>query len=542
VFTIRGKLLIYALEIVAAAILLLSMPPWDWWVQVGLASVAVLAVALAALLGRSIASAIDGLVVSTRRIGEGNYDDPVLVRSSDEVGTLGLEIDRMRVQLGEKVRQLQDLARELERKVAQRTDALRRANERLSLIHQVANAVNSSLDFPRIFEAVVEGTRRLVDFEQASIARITDPQTATVFAISGGPETLREGRKIPLPASRFSDVLERRQPAVFDVPVDCVQEDTLSMSAIRREIVLPLVVGDQVIGTFNLGSRRTDAFSHGEIEVLSQIAAELGVALLQAGAYEREHEAAQKLKELSDLKSDFVSKVSHELRTPLTSIMGAADNLLDGIAGPVDERPRSYLGRIKENADRLLRLINELLDLSRIEAGKEEIHLSGFRLDSLIGETLETLKPLAEEHSVTLAAPQAPPLVIRADRDKISRVLINLVDNGIKFTPAGGRVEIRASGEGKWVKLAVSDSGVGIPTLELDRIFDKFHQVKHARGGSRPGSGLGLPISRQLIEMHGGSLTAQSAQGKGSTFTVVLPVSAEIRRSAEAGRETWHAS
>jgi signal transduction histidine kinase len=542
VFTIRGKLLIYALEIVAAAILLLSMPPWDWWVQVGLASVAVLAVALAALLGRSIASAIDGLVVSTRRIGEGNYDDPVLVRSSDEVGTLGLEIDRMRVQLGEKVRQLQDLARELERKVAERTDALRRANERLSLIHQVANAVNSSLDFPRIFEAVVEGTRRLVDFEQASIARITDPQTATVFAISGGPETLREGRKIPLPASRFSDVLERRQPAVFDVPVDCVQEDTLSMSAIRREIVLPLVVGDQVIGTFNLGSRRTDAFSHGEIEVLSQIAAELGVALLQAEAYEREHEAAQKLKELSDLKSDFVSKVSHELRTPLTSIMGAADNLLDGIAGPVDERPRSYLGRIKENADRLLRLINELLDLSRIEAGKEEIRLSGFRLDSLIGETLETLKPLAEEHRVTLAAPQAPPLVIRADRDKISRVLINLVDNGIKFTPAGGRVEIRASGEGQWVKLAVSDSGVGIPTLELDRIFDKFHQVKHARGGSRPGSGLGLPISRQLIEMHGGSLTAQSAQGKGSTFTVVLPVSAEIRRSAEAGRETWHAS
>jgi len=187
-------------------------------------------------------------------------------------------------------------------------------------------------------------------------------------------------------------------------------------------------------------------------------------------------------------------------------------------------------------------LINELLDLSRIEAGKEEIRLSGFRLDSLIGETLETLKPLAEEHRVTLAAPQAPPLVIRADRDKISRVLINLVDNGIKFTPAGGRVEIRASGEGQWVKLAVSDSGVGIPTLELDRIFDKFHQVKHARGGSRPGSGLGLPISRQLIEMHGGSLTAQSAQGKGSTFTVVLPVSAEIRRSAEAGRETWHAS
>ncbi|HSD11449.1 MAG TPA: GAF domain-containing protein, partial [Candidatus Binatia bacterium] len=317
-FTIRGKLLIYALEIVAAASLLLSMPPREWWAQVGLASLAILAAALAAVLGRSIAIGIERLVAATRRIGDGDYDHPVDVRTSDELGMLGREIDHMRVLLSDKVRQLEDLARELERKVAQRTEALRAANDRLSLIHQVANAVNSSLDFQKIFEAVVEGTRRLVDFEQASIARITDPRTATVFAISGSPSTLQEGKKIALPASRFSDVLEHRKPAVFDVPLDRVTADTLSMSAIRREIVLPLVGGDQVIGTFNLGSRRTGAFSPAETEVLQQIAAELGVALAQAEAYERERQAAQKLKELSDLKSEFVSKVSHELRTPLT--------------------------------------------------------------------------------------------------------------------------------------------------------------------------------------------------------------------------------
>jgi signal transduction histidine kinase/HAMP domain-containing protein len=542
VFTIRGKLLIFALEIVAAAILLMSMPPWEWWAQAGLASLAILAVVLAAMLGRSIAIGIERLVAATRRIGDGDYDHPVYVETSDELGTLGHEIDHMRVLLSDKVRQLEELARELERKVAQRTEALRAANDRLSLVHQVANAVNSSLDFQRIFEAVVEGTRRLVDFEQASIARITDPQTATVFAISGDPNTLQQGKKIALPASRFSEVVERRRPAVFDVPSGRVTADTLSMSAIRREVVLPLVVGDQVIGTFNLGSRRRAAFSAAEIEVLSQIAAELGVALAQAEAYERQHEAAQKLKELSDLKSEFVSKVSHELRTPLTSIMGAADNLLDGIAGPVGERPRAYLTRIKENSDRLLRLINELLDLARIEAGKEEIHASRFRLDTLIEETLDTLKPLAAERGVALAAPTPPPLVIRADRDKISRVLINLVQNGIKFTPSGGRVEVAASDEGTWAKLAVSDSGAGIPQNELERIFDKFHQVKRPRVPGGPGTGLGLPISRQLVEMHGGRLTVESTQGKGSTFTVVLPMSAERDRPSEAGRETWHVS
>ena len=542
VFTIRGKLIIYALEIVAAAVLLTSMPPWEWWAQAGLASLAAVGVTLAALLGSSIAIAIEGLVTATRQIGAGDYDHPVYVGTSDELGALGREIDHMRVTLREKVRQLEDLARDLEQKVAERTEALRAANDRLSLIQKVANAVNSSLDFQKIFEAVVEGTRQLVDFEQASIARITDPQTATVFAISGTPSALQEGRKISLPSSRFSDVLERRQPAVFDVPLGRVTTDTLSMSAIRREIVLPLVVGDQVIGTFNLGSRRRDAFAAGEIEVLSQIAAELGVALAQAEAYEREHQAAQKLKELSDLKSEFVSKVSHELRTPLTSIMGAADNLLDDIAGPIAERPRLYLVRIKENGDRLLRLINELLDLARIEAGREEIRAIRFRLDTLIQETLDTLKPLAAERGVALDAPTPSPLVIHADRDKISRVLINLVQNGIKFTPSGGRVAVAASEEGASVKLTVSDNGPGIPPGELGRIFDKFHQVRRPRGPGGPGSGLGLPISRQLVEMHGGRLTVESVQGKGSTFTVVLPASEDHGEPSVAERQTWHAS
>ncbi len=544
-FTIRGKLLLYALEIVAAATLLMSMPAWERWVQVGFASLAVIAVVFAALLGRSIASAVERLVSATRRIGEGDYDDPVPVRTSDELGALGREIDRMRVQLREKVRQLEELNRDLERKVEERTDALREANERLSLIHEVTNAVNSSLDFQQIFAAVVAGTRRLIDFDQASITRILDSQTATVFAISGNPEG-PQGKKIPLAASRVADVVTRRTPTVYDVPlgrVERVEEDTLSLSAIRREVVLPLVVGDQVIGTFNLGSRRKDAFSAPEITVLAQIAAELGVALLQAEAYEREHEAALKLKELSDLKSEFVSKVSHELRTPLTSIMGAADNLLDGITGPIDERPRAYLQRIKENGDRLLRLINELLDLSRIEAGKEEVQATRFALDAMIRETLETLKPLAAQHHVRLAAVEPPPLVIRADRDKVSRVLINLLHNGIQFTPAGGQVEVRVLDQKTAVKLIVRDSGVGIPAIELERIFDKFHQVRGARS-RRAGSGLGLAISRQLVEMHGGRLTAESTPGQGSTFTIELPAEPPpaAAKATGAASETWPAS
>jgi signal transduction histidine kinase len=197
---------------------------------------------------------------------------------------------------------------------------------------------------------------------------------------------------------------------------------------------------------------------------------------------------------------------------------------------------------VKENGDRLLRLINDLLDLSRIEAGKEEIRATRFRLDTLIHETLEALRPVAEENGVTIAAPGPPSVVIRADRDKISRVIMNLVHNAIKFTPRGGQVQVAASGEGEgeWVTLAVRDSGPGIPAGEVDRIFDKFHQVKRNRGRGGAGSGLGLPISRQLVEMHGGRLTVESALGQGSTFTVVLPLSAQAERGGEG--ESWRAS
>jgi signal transduction histidine kinase len=486
---------------------------------------------------------VDALVVATRRIGEGDYDDPVPVQTTDEIGALAGEIDRMRLQLREKVRQLEELNRDLEHKVKERTDELRLANERLSLIHEITNAVNSSLDFQRIFAAVVEGTRQLVDFDQASITRLTDAGSALVFAIPGVGSSTREASPISVPNSRLSEVFEHRRPAVFDVPFEPT-EDTLKMSAIRREIVLPLVVGDEVIGTFNLGSRRRDAFPPAEVQVLTQIAGELGVALLQAEAYERERQAAQQLKELSDLKSEFVSKVSHELRTPLTSIIGAADNLLDGIAGTLDEQPRSYLVRVKENGERLLRLINELLDLSRIEAGKEEIRLTRFRLDTLIRETLETLAPLAAERGVRLATRGSTELTIHADRDKISRVLVNLLHNGIKFTRSGGHVEVAVSAEMDWVRIDVEDSGIGIPAAEIDRVFDRFHQVKRLRGRTRPGSGLGLPISRQLIELHGGRLTAESVPGRGSTFHVLLPLvaSAAAARAIQSSHKLWHAS
>ena len=524
-FSIRGKLIIYALEIIAAVTLLLTIPPWEWWARAGLLALSAFALVLAVLMGRSIATGVEALTRATRRIGQGDYETPVPVETTDEIGQLAAEIERMRTLLREKVRLLEELGRTLERKVEERTAQLRDANDRLALIHEITNTVNSSLDFHTIFDSVVSGTRRLVDFDQASVARIVEQDQAIVFAISDGHPELTEGRKIPLPGSRIETVLRSRRPAVFDRPRPESAEDTLLMVSIVREIVIPLTVGDQVIGTFNLGSHRPDAFSATERTVLEQIAGELGVALLRAEAYERERLAAGQLKELSDLKSEFVSKVSHELRTPLTSILGFVDNLLDGITGPLPGKPRAYLERIRDNGQRLLHLINDLLDLSRIEAGEEELQPSVVELDTLISDAAETVRPLADAQQVELRTGAASRLTVVADRDKIARVLLNLLQNGIKFTEAGGFVEVCAHLDGDgFVAIDVRDTGTGIAPEELGRIFDRFHQTRRPGARKSPGTGLGLSISRELARLHGGDLVAESAPGAGSTFRVRLPL------------------
>jgi signal transduction histidine kinase/HAMP domain-containing protein len=512
--SIRGKLLIFALEIVLAVLLLFSILPWEAdWARVGLGLLAILAVAFAVSMGRAIASALDRLVAATRRIGRGDYEKTISLQRSDEIGALAVEIDKMRVELREKVRQLEALSAGLERRVEERTAELTLAHDRLRVLHDVTNAVNASVDLGPIFDAVVEGTRRLVEFEGASIARIQESAATTLFVSGRAPKELGEP-----PLAR---ILAEGRPVTFPGAEDL------------RALVLPLSVGQTVIGAWSLVSRRADAFGATELALLEPIASDLAVAFLRAEAFEREREAARSLKELSDLKSDFVSRVSHELRTPLTSILGALENLQDGIAGPLDAKALEYVGRMRDNGRRLLGLITSLLDLARIESGEEELRLERCELAQIVTEVLATLRPQADAHGVTLASEVAPDLVVVADRDKIARVVLNLVDNAIKFSDSGRRVDVRAFRDRLGaVEMRVIDGGAGIPAAEIDRIFDKFHRVRSHGRLRTPGSGLGLPICRELVTMHGGTLRAESTPGAGSTFIVTFPATAAARGAA----------
>ena len=244
----------------------------------------------------------------------------------------------------------------------------------------------------------------------------------------------------------------------------------------------------------------------------------------------------QRLKELDKMKSAFVSNVSHELRTPLTAIKASADNMLDRLIGDLNGKQVGYLTRIKSNSDRLARLINDLLDLSTIEAGKIDLRPTKLSLVTLVKEAAESLRPVAVEKLINLTVMSADPGVIAwADRDKVIQVLMNLIGNALKFTPAGGKVTIAVTkNSAAWMQISVTDTGPGIPAEEVNKVFGRFYQIGQAGTQKTQGTGLGLAISKALVEMHGGKIWVESAAGKGSTFSFTLPAEQPFQRESPA--------
>jgi len=245
---------------------------------------------------------------------------------------------------------------------------------------------------------------------------------------------------------------------------------------------------------------------------------------------DRTHELAlanERLKELDRMKSDFVSNVSHELRTPLTAIKGAVDLILREVAGPLTEKQVHYLTRVRSNTQHLAGLINDLLDLAKIESGKIEFRSSRVSLSGLVHEVAEALRPVAAEKVIALETTiREPSILVWADRDKINQVLTNLIGNAIKFTPVQGRITVSASRNGgESVQVSVSDTGPGVPPDEKEKIFAKFYQIAEVNGENSKGTGLGLAIAKALVELHGGKIWVESEPGRGSTFSFTLPVS-----------------
>ena len=264
---------------------------------------------------------------------------------------------------------------------------------------------------------------------------------------------------------------------------------------------------------------------------------QVGVALQNARLYVEQAATLTQLRELDRLKSSFLANMSHELRTPLNSILGFTDVIMEGLDGPLTDHMDADLRLIQKNGQHLLHLINDVLDMAKIEAGRMNLNPESFKAAEVMEEVTSITSTLASEKNLSLFIDEHADrdVKIYADRTRLRQVMINLVNNSIKFTDKGQVVLKVAPMDGARILISVKDTGLGIPPEKLEAIFQEFTQVDSSTTRKTGGTGLGLPISRRLVEMHGGRLWADSTgiPGEGSTFFVELPVEARITEVVE---------
>lgn len=328
-----------------------------------------------------------------------------------------------------------------------------------------------------------------------------------------------------------SDVLE---PAINKEWVDNFQK-TLG---IKTSIVFPIIAKEKILGSliFSL-SKEKESMSNEEWSILDSFAGAVGIALDNALLFksltdttERLREANERLKELDKLKDEFVSFASHELRTPMTVIKSYIWSLLNAQMGELSEKQKLYLGRTYTSTERLIKLVNDMLNISRIESGRLTIEPSSIDMDKLIDEVVVEMQQRALDLGIILIYENpSGPLMVMADQSRIKEVLINLIGNSLKFTPKGGTILIagRNNGQG-FILTSVKDSGLGISSEDMTKLFQKFNMVgnSHFTKNKGQGTGLGLYLSKSLVELHGGKIWVESeGEGKGSTFSFTLPLS-----------------
>jgi signal transduction histidine kinase len=288
-------------------------------------------------------------------------------------------------------------------------------------------------------------------------------------------------------------------------------------------LAVPLVREDHLLGALAVHRTTPGAFAAETIDLLRTFATQSALAIQNAQLFREIDAKSRQLEVASRHKSEFLANMSHELRTPLNAIIGFSEVLAERMFGEINDKQAEYLADILESGRHLLSLINDILDLSKIEAGRMELERTDFDLPTAIENTLILVRERAQRHAIRLDRDLDARLgTIRADERKLKQVLLNLLSNALKFTPEGGRIDVRARLRDGLVEIGVTDTGVGIAPEDQATVFEEFRQVG-AAAKKIEGTGLGLAISRRIIELHGGTIRVDSVPGSGSTFTITLP-------------------
>jgi signal transduction histidine kinase len=470
-------------------------------------------------------------------IAGGSRHSPIDVSGSDEVAEMGRVVEIFRKNTLERDELLAEKAKaadRLEQEVKQRTAELAQSVEELRALGDVSQAVNSTIDLETVLSTIVAKAVQLSGTEAGTIYVFDEPsQEFRLRASYGMGDDLIaavKGQHIRMGETVVSRaVLQRRPVQIPDVQHDPSSPvlDVILRAGFRGHLTVPLLGADRIVGALVVRRKEPGEFPQSTVDLLQTFGAQSVLAIQNARLFHEIEDKSRQLAEASKHKSQFLANMSHELRTPLNAILGYTELILDSVYGEMPEKARGVLDRVQRNGRHLLGLINDVLDLSKIEAGQLTLSLSDYSLKSVIQTVFSAVEPLAREKQIALKIDVAPQLPQgRGDERRLTQVLLNLVGNAIKFTDIG-EVSIEGSAADGSFNVAVRDSGPGISPADQAKLFQEFQQADNSITRRKGGTGLGLAISRQIIEMHGGRIWVESSPGHGSTFAFTLPVTVE---------------
>jgi signal transduction histidine kinase len=477
-------------------------------------------------------------------IAHGDLDTFVDKSSSNEIGVLAQHLDAMRLsikrlfgEVSENKEKLEEYSQTLEQKVQVRTQELARSVEELKALSEVSQAVNSTLDLETVLSSIVRHAAKLSKADAGTIYEFDEEEQVFVPRINYGVseefiEALRKSGLHVGDKTVIGQAAEKRGPdqvpdleKVPDYPLPYIRE-----ADFRALLAVPLLRKDRLIGGLVVRRRTAGEFPQPVVELLQTFAAQSVLAIHNARLFHELEEKGRELEIANKHKSEFLANMSHELRTPLNAILGYTELIVDNIYGDVPNKIREVLERLEKNGRHLLSLINDVLDLSKIEAGQLKLSLNEYSMGEVAQSVFSSVESLAAEKKIAMNSVLPPDLPVgKGDEQRISQVLLNLLGNAIKFTDKG-EVGLEVTVSNNAFLVSVSDTGPGLSETDQIKIFEEFHQADGSSTREKGGTGLGLSISKRIVEMHGGRIWVESALGKGSTFCFLMPVRVDRQR------------
>jgi signal transduction histidine kinase len=491
-----------------------------------------LAVLAGILMARHMVVPIRALQVGAQQLETSHFDHRINVRTGDEIEDLADHFNRM-------ADELQGSYGRLEQKVAERTRDLARSVGELKALEEVGRAVASSLDIKSVLATILT---RAVEITHADAGAIYSYdasrdafELAGTYALDAAVQEAIRATRIRLDESAMGLSAKQREPIgipdLTRAPHYPLRDITVA-AGYRSVLVVPLLGQDEILGALVLQRRVAGDFPASTVALMRTFADQSVLAMKNAQLFREVEQQGRELALANEHKSQFFANMSHELRTPLNGILGFAELLVDGLYGTLPDKALEILERIQKDGKHLLSLINDVLDISKIEAGQLTLALDEYSLQGIVETVVASTASLARAKGITVNAVVSPDLPVGyGDERRLTQVLLNLVGNAIKFTDSGS-VEVRAQAMDDHFIVAVQDTGPGIPASERARIFEDFQQVDNSITRQKGGTGLGLSIARRLVDVHGGRIDLQSTPGVGSTFTVYLPIRASDQRQA----------